>query len=51
MGLAEIGNLLSCTRDFEFIVGYDPTIEITRTKTIMGGDSHCDFHYVRKAQA
>ena len=51
MGLAEIGNLLSCTRDFEFIVGYDPTIEITRTKTIMGGDSHCDFHYVRKAKA
>ena len=29
----------------------DPTIEITRTKTIMGGDSHCDFHYVRKAKA
>jgi hypothetical protein len=51
MGLAEIGNLLSCTRDFEFIVGYDSSIEITRTKTIMGGDSHCDFHYVRKAQA
>jgi hypothetical protein len=49
MGLAEIGNLLSCTRDFEFIVGYDPSIEITRTKTIMGGDSHCDFHYVRKS--
>jgi len=45
-------NLLTfIARDFEFIVGYDPTIEITRTKTIMGGDSHCDFHYVRKAQA
>lgn len=48
MGLAEIGKLLSCTRDFEFIEGYDPSIGLTRTQTVMEGASHCDFHYQRK---
>lgn len=48
MGLAEIGTLLSCVRDAEFIRGYDPDIEMTRTHTIMEGASHCDFHYRRR---
>lgn len=48
MGLAEIGTLLSCVRDAEFIVGYDPSIEMTRTHTIMEGAKSCDFHYARK---
>ncbi|WP_180985246.1 L-2-amino-thiazoline-4-carboxylic acid hydrolase, partial [Burkholderia thailandensis] len=33
MGLAEIGHLLSCARDSVFIEGYDPRIELTRTRT------------------
>ncbi|PZW45964.1 L-2-amino-thiazoline-4-carboxylic acid hydrolase-like protein [Humitalea rosea] len=45
MGLGEIGHLLSCNRDGTFIEGYDPRIEMTRTKTIMKGASHCDFRY------
>lgn len=49
MGLAEIGTLLSCVRDQEFIAGYDPTIAMTRSQTLMEGASHCDFRYVRKA--
>ncbi len=45
LGLAEIGTLLSCTRDYEFTKGYDPRIRLQRTQTIMEGASHCDFHY------
>lgn len=48
MGLADIGKLLSCTRDFEFIEGYDPSIGLTRTQTVMEGADYCDFHYQRK---
>ena len=45
MGLGEIGDLLSCNRDGSFCEGYDPRIKLTRTQTIMGGASHCDFRY------
>jgi L-2-amino-thiazoline-4-carboxylic acid hydrolase len=45
MGLREIGDLLSCCRDGAFCEGYDPRIKLTRTQTIMGGASHCDFRY------
>lgn len=45
MGLGEIGHLLSCNRDELFIVGYDPNVELVRTKTLMQGDSHCNFRY------
>lgn len=47
MGLGEIGHLLSCNRDGSFCEGYDPGITLTRTQTIMGGASHCDFRYRR----
>jgi hypothetical protein len=45
MGLAEIGHLLSCNRDGAFCEGYDARIKLTRTQTIMGGATHCDFRY------
>jgi hypothetical protein len=45
MGLGEIGEILSCNRDGAFCEGYDPRIKLTRTQTIMGGASHCDFRY------
>ncbi len=45
MGLREIGDLLSCNRDGDFCIGYNPEIELTRTQTIMQGASHCDFRY------
>ncbi|MFX1676265.1 L-2-amino-thiazoline-4-carboxylic acid hydrolase [Paraburkholderia sp. A2WS-5] len=45
MGLGEIGHLLSCARDAEFISGYDPRVELTRTSTIMQGGKRCDFRY------
>jgi hypothetical protein len=45
MGLGDIGDILSCNRDGAFCEGYDPRIKLTRTQTIMGGASHCDFRY------
>ena len=43
MGLGPIGDLLSCSRDGAFCEGYDKRMALTRTQTIMGGASHCDF--------
>lgn len=48
MGLAELGAVLSCNRDGAFCEGYDPKLKLTRTQTIMGGASHCDFRYRRE---
>lgn len=48
MGLGEIGHLLSCARDSQFIVGYAPDVELQRTQTIMSGAPCCDFRYVAK---
>ncbi len=45
MGLGDIGDILSCNRDGAFCEGYDKRIKLTRTQTIMGGASHCDFRY------
>ncbi|KDB09157.1 L-2-amino-thiazoline-4-carboxylic acid hydrolase [Burkholderia sp. lig30] len=45
MGLGEIGHLLSCARDSDFIQGYDPRIALTRTSTLMQGGTRCDFRY------
>lgn len=51
MGLGDIGHLLSCNRDGDFCIGYNPEIEMTRTQTIMKGASHCDFRYRMKKGA
>lgn len=48
MGVGDIGHLLSCNRDGDFCIGYNPNIELTRTQTIMKGASHCDFRYKMK---
>jgi len=45
MGLAEIGDILSCQRDGTFCQGYDPRITLDRTTTIMQGARRCDFRY------
>lgn len=51
MGLGDIGHLLSCNRDGDFCIGYNPDIELTRTQTIMKGADHCDFRYRMKKEA
>ena len=45
MGLGKLGAILSCNRDGAFCTGYDRKLKLTRTQTIMGGASHCDFRY------
>ncbi|MEM7095253.1 MAG: L-2-amino-thiazoline-4-carboxylic acid hydrolase [Actinomycetota bacterium] len=45
LGMAELGAALSCNRDGTMVQGFNPDIEFTRTQTIMGGASHCDFVY------
>jgi pantoate kinase len=45
MGLAELGGVLSCNRDGAFCEGYSDKLKLTRTQTLMGGASHCDFRY------
>jgi hypothetical protein len=48
MGIKELGCILSCYRDFPFLQGFNPEINLRRTKTIMEGASYCDFRYERK---
>ncbi len=48
MGLGDIGHLLSCNRDADFCIGYNPDMELTRTQTLMKGATHCDFRYRMK---
>ena len=48
LGIPELGEVLSCNRDFEASEGFNPDLELTRTQTIMGGATHCDFRYRMK---
>lgn len=50
LGIPELGAILSCNRDYALIEGFNPTIELTRTQTIMQGASHCDFRYRQHPQ-
>jgi predicted ArsR family transcriptional regulator len=50
LGVPELGALLSCNRDYALIEGFNPTVELTRTQTIMQGASHCDFRYRLRRQ-
>ena len=45
LGYGDIGTILSCGRDFAFAKGFDPSIELRRTQTIMEGAPVCDFRY------
>ncbi len=48
LGMAELGPILSCNRDFCFAQGFNPDLELKRTQTIMEGASHCDFRFRAK---
>ena len=45
LGLEDIGDILSCNRDGAMIEGFNPDIGFSRTQTLMGGASHCNFRY------
>ena len=46
LGVPELGELLSCNRDFALTAGFNPDARLTRTQTIMEGAPHCDFRYI-----
>jgi hypothetical protein len=48
MGIKEFGFILSCSRDFPFMEGFNPEIELRRTTTIMEGSDCCDFRYKKR---
>ncbi len=43
LGMTDLGVILSCGRDFELVKGFNPRMNLIRTKTIMEGYDHCDF--------
>ncbi len=49
LGLEALGATLSCNRDGALIEGFNPSVEFTRTQTIMGGATHCDFRFEARA--
>jgi hypothetical protein len=51
LGVPELGQLLSCARDFALIEGFDPSVALDRTQTIMEGASHCDFRFAARRPA
>jgi hypothetical protein len=48
LGIRYIGTVLSCTRDFALIEGFNPDISLNRSQTIMAGAPYCDFRYRRR---
>jgi hypothetical protein len=51
LGMAELGAVLSCNRDYSLIEGFNPAIELVRAQTIMQGAPCCTFRYARKDPA
>jgi hypothetical protein len=51
MRIKELGFILSCSRDFPFLEGFNPEIELRRTKTIMEGAECCDFRYKKRGSS
>ena len=43
LGMADLGVILSCSRDFQLLAGFNPRMRLVRTKTIMEGYDYCDF--------
>jgi hypothetical protein len=47
LGLADLGPILSCSRDAAMVDGFNPDLHFSRTQTLMEGASHCNFRYSR----
>ena len=47
LGLADLGAVLSCNRDYSLVEGFNPEIELVREQTIMKGASCCTFRYAK----
>jgi len=49
LGLAELGAVLSCNRDYSLVEGFNSEIELVRAQTIMQGAPCCTFRYAKAA--
>jgi len=45
LGIPELGSVLSCGRDYALGEGFNPSLKLARTQTIMEGAPFCDFRY------
>jgi len=45
LGMADLGAVLSCNRDYAMVEGFNPAAKLTREQTIMGGAQACTFRY------
>lgn len=48
LGLADLGAVLSCNRDYSLVEGFNPEIALVREQTIMQGAPCCTFRYARR---
>ena len=49
LGIKELGAILSCSRDAAFAEGFNESISLARTQTILQGAPICDFRFSAKA--
>jgi hypothetical protein len=50
LGLADLGAVLSCNRDYSLIEGFNQEVELVRAQTIMQGAPCCTFRYAKRTQ-
>ncbi|MCX6043768.1 MAG: L-2-amino-thiazoline-4-carboxylic acid hydrolase [Chloroflexi bacterium] len=50
LGVADLGAVLSCNRDYSLVEGFNPEIELVRDQTIMKGAPCCTFRYRKQSQ-
>lgn len=48
LGCADLGAVLSCERDAAFLEGFDESLELVRSETLMEGGARCDFCYRKR---
>ncbi|MCL4860940.1 MAG: L-2-amino-thiazoline-4-carboxylic acid hydrolase [Caldilineaceae bacterium] len=48
LGMADLGAVLSCNRDYSLIEGFNPEITLVREQTIMQGAPCCTFRYATR---
>ena len=49
LGMRDMGIHLSCCRDAAFARGFNPAIQMERTRTIMEGAPSCDFRFTLRS--
>lgn len=50
LGVPELGEILSCNRDFALIEGFNNDVELNRTQTILNGAKFCDFRFIKRGK-